>query len=184
MEVSSPASLPLYYLSQRIEKQPVQLKSRSTGLKSPYFLNHLPVVIVIHCWQVNAQDLEDTYQPPFKTCIQEARASCVMCAYNQVNGVPMCAHKDLLQKTRDEWGFQGYAACPNSEFACYCLCQEWQGISWYQAPDPQHLCYCLCVFIFLWRYITSDCDAVAIIHENQTYTKSDEDSIAIVLKAG
>ncbi|KAF8702803.1 hypothetical protein HU200_032634 [Digitaria exilis] len=89
---------------------------------------------------VNAQDLEDTYQPPFKTCIQEARASCLMCAYNQVNGVPMCAHKDLLQKTRDEWGFQGY--------------------------------------------ITSDCDAVAIIHENQTYTKSDEDSVAIVLKAG
>nr|CAB3487741.1 unnamed protein product [Digitaria exilis] len=90
--------------------------------------------------KVNAQDLEDTYQPPFKTCIQEARASCLMCAYNQVNGVPMCAHKDLLQKTRDEWGFQGY--------------------------------------------ITSDCDAVAIIHENQTYTKSDEDSVAIVLKAG
>ncbi|PAN39250.1 hypothetical protein PAHAL_7G230900 [Panicum hallii] len=90
--------------------------------------------------KVTAQDLEDTYQPPFKTCIQEARASCLMCAYNQVNGVPMCARKDLLQKTRDEWGFKGY--------------------------------------------ITSDCDAVAIIHENQTYTTSDEDSIAIVLRAG
>ncbi|XP_062184760.1 probable beta-D-xylosidase 6 [Phragmites australis] len=90
--------------------------------------------------KVTEQDLEDTYQPPFKTCIQEGRASCLMCAYNQVNGVPMCAHKDLLQKTRDEWGFQGY--------------------------------------------ITSDCDAVAIIHENQTYTSTDEDSVAIVLKAG
>ncbi|KAK3144164.1 hypothetical protein QOZ80_4AG0309530 [Eleusine coracana subsp. coracana] len=90
--------------------------------------------------KVTEQDLEDTYQPPFKSCIQEGRASCLMCAYNQVNGVPMCARKDLLQKTRDEWGFQGY--------------------------------------------ITSDCDAVAIIHENQTYTSSDEDSIAIVLKAG
>jgi len=63
-----------------------------------------------------------------------------MCAYNHVNGVPMCARKYLLQKTRDEWGFKGY--------------------------------------------ITSDCDVVAIIHENQTYTTSDEDSIAIVLKAG
>jgi hypothetical protein len=78
----------------------------------------LKVYDVIHYWQVNAQDLEDTYQPPFKTCIQEARASCLMCAYNQVNGVPMCARKDLLQKTRDEWGFQGYAACSNSEFVC------------------------------------------------------------------
>lgn len=41
-----------------------------------------------------------------------------------------------------------------------------------------------CVRLILSRYITSDCDAVAIIHENQTYTKSGEDSIAIVLKAG
>uniref|UniRef100_A0A0A9CPE1 Fibronectin type III-like domain-containing protein n=1 Tax=Arundo donax TaxID=35708 RepID=A0A0A9CPE1_ARUDO len=58
--------------------------------------------------KVTEQDLEDTYQPPFKSCIQEGRASCLMCSYNQVNGVPMCARKDLLQKTRDEWGFQGY----------------------------------------------------------------------------
>jgi hypothetical protein len=42
----------------------------------------------------------------------------------------------------------------------------------------------MCVHFIPRRYITSDCDAVAIIHENQTYTKSDEDSIAIVLKAG
>ncbi|KAF0894313.1 hypothetical protein E2562_038282 [Oryza meyeriana var. granulata] len=90
--------------------------------------------------KVNAQDMEDTYQPPFKSCIQEGRASCLMCSYNQVNGVPACARKDILQRARDEWGFQGY--------------------------------------------ITSDCDAVAIIHENQTYTASDEDSIAVVLKAG
>ncbi|VAH49630.1 unnamed protein product [Triticum turgidum subsp. durum] len=90
--------------------------------------------------EVNAQDFEDTYEPPFKSCIQEGRASCLMCSYNQVNGVPACAHKDLLQKIRDEWGFKGY--------------------------------------------IVSDCDAVAIIHENQTYTSSDEDSVAIVLKAG
>lgn len=33
-------------------------------------------------------------------------------------------------------------------------------------------------------YITSDCDAVAIIYENQSYTSSPEDSIADVLKAG
>ncbi|KAL6903445.1 hypothetical protein ACP4OV_004258 [Aristida adscensionis] len=90
--------------------------------------------------KVTEQDLEDTYQPPFKSCIQEGHASCLMCSYNQVNGVPMCARKDLLQKTRDEWGFQGY--------------------------------------------ITSDCDAVGIIHDEQSYTSSDEDSIAIVLKAG
>ncbi|KQJ83737.1 probable beta-D-xylosidase 6 [Brachypodium distachyon] len=58
--------------------------------------------------KVNEQDFEDTYEPPFKSCIQEGRASCLMCSYNQVNGVPACARKDLLQKVRDEWGFQGY----------------------------------------------------------------------------
>lgn len=34
------------------------------------------------------------------------------------------------------------------------------------------------------RYVTSDCDAVAIIYADQKYTSSPEDSIADVLKAG
>ncbi|XP_043709942.1 probable beta-D-xylosidase 6 [Telopea speciosissima] len=57
---------------------------------------------------VSQQDLEDTYQPPFRSCIQEGRASCLMCSYNSVNGVPACARKDLLQKAREDWGFKGY----------------------------------------------------------------------------
>ncbi|PSS30636.1 Beta-D-xylosidase [Actinidia chinensis var. chinensis] len=57
---------------------------------------------------VTAQDLEDTYQPPFRSCIQQGKASCLMCSYNAVNGIPACADKDLLQKARDEWGFKGY----------------------------------------------------------------------------
>lgn len=52
--------------------------------------------------------MEDTYQPPFKSCVQQGKASCLMCAYNSVNGVPACANQDLIQKLRDEWGFKGY----------------------------------------------------------------------------
>ncbi|KAL7262437.1 hypothetical protein ACSBR1_000752 [Camellia fascicularis] len=89
---------------------------------------------------VTKQDLEDTYQPPFQSCVEEGRASCLMCAYNQVNGVPSCAHRNLLQKARIEWGFQGY--------------------------------------------ITSDCDAVAVIYEYQRYSKAPEDAVADVIKAG
>ncbi|KAK9284290.1 hypothetical protein L1049_023460 [Liquidambar formosana] len=89
---------------------------------------------------VSEQDLEDTYQPPFRSCIQQGKASCLMCSYNSVNGIPACASGDLLQKARTEWGFKGY--------------------------------------------ITSDCDAVATIYENQNYTKSPEDAVADVLKAG
>jgi hypothetical protein len=36
----------------------------------------------------------------------------------------------------------------------------------------------------LTRYITSDCDAVAIIHDVQGYAKEPEDAVADVLKAG
>ncbi|KAK6938171.1 Glycoside hydrolase family 3 C-terminal domain [Dillenia turbinata] len=59
--------------------------------------------------KVTPQDLADTYQPPFQSCINQARASGIMCAYNRVNGVPNCADYDLLSKTaREIWKFQGY----------------------------------------------------------------------------
>ncbi|KAB1199837.1 putative beta-D-xylosidase 7 [Morella rubra] len=91
--------------------------------------------------RVTMQDLADTYQPPFQSCVQEGRASGIMCGYNRVNGVPSCADHNLLSKTaRREWGFRGY--------------------------------------------ITSDCDAVSIIHDSQGYAKSPEDAVVDVLKAG
>ncbi|KAL2531681.1 putative beta-D-xylosidase 6 [Abeliophyllum distichum] len=89
---------------------------------------------------VTDQDMADTYQPPFRSCIQQGKASCLMCSYNGVNGIPACANHDLLQKARTEWGFRGY--------------------------------------------ITSDCDAVATIYEDQKYTKTPEDAVASALKAG
>ncbi|XP_009795794.1 probable beta-D-xylosidase 6 [Nicotiana sylvestris] len=89
---------------------------------------------------VTKQDMEDTFQAPFRSCIQQGKASCLMCSYNSVNGVPACADKELLDKVRTDWGFDGY--------------------------------------------ITSDCDAVATIYENQKYTKTPEDAVAVALKAG
>ncbi|CAI9763894.1 unnamed protein product [Fraxinus pennsylvanica] len=58
---------------------------------------------------VTKQDMADTYQPPFRSCVKDGRASGIMCAYNHINGVPNCADYDLLTKTaRGEWGFKGY----------------------------------------------------------------------------
>nr|XP_027075210.1 probable beta-D-xylosidase 6 isoform X3 [Coffea arabica] len=90
--------------------------------------------------KVTKQDMEDTYQPPFKSCIVQGRASCLMCSYNRVNGIPACADRDLLHKARNDWGFKGY--------------------------------------------ITSDCDAVATIFENNNFTKTKEEAVAVALKAG
>ncbi|CAN6467854.1 unnamed protein product [Victoria cruziana] len=59
--------------------------------------------------KVSKQDLEDTYQVPFKACVMEGRAASVMCSYNQVNGVPTCADPALLKGTvRGMWGLNGY----------------------------------------------------------------------------
>ncbi|GJN06644.1 hypothetical protein PR202_ga24396 [Eleusine coracana subsp. coracana] len=61
--------------------------------------------------QVTAQDLEDTFNPPFRSCVVDAGASCVMCAYTEINGVPACANGGLLTDTvRGDWGLDGYIA--------------------------------------------------------------------------
>lgn len=50
----------------------------------------------------------------------------------------------------------------------------------------ERFCVFTCVIIEwqMIRYITSDCDAVQVIHDNQGYAKSPEDAVADVLKAG
>ena len=56
--------------------------------------------------QVDAQDLADTYLPAFRECVVTGGSSCIMCAYNAVNGVPMCANAPFLTElARGAWGF-------------------------------------------------------------------------------
>lgn len=60
---------------------------------------------------VTAQDMADTYLPAFEACASPAQGggSCVMCSYNNVNGVPTCANPKLLKDLmRDTWQFDGY----------------------------------------------------------------------------
>ncbi|CAD6253862.1 unnamed protein product [Miscanthus lutarioriparius] len=91
--------------------------------------------------RVTLQDLADTFNPPFQSCVVDGKASCVMCAYTGINGVPACASSDLLTKTfRGAWGLDGY--------------------------------------------VSSDCDAVAIMHDAQRYVPTPEDTVAVALKAG
>ncbi|KAK4775802.1 hypothetical protein SAY87_023763 [Trapa incisa] len=59
--------------------------------------------------KVSKQDLEDTYDVPFKACVVEGKVASVMCSYNQVNGVPSCADPNLLKNTiRGQWRLNGY----------------------------------------------------------------------------
>ncbi|CAK9275996.1 unnamed protein product [Sphagnum jensenii] len=57
-------------------------------------------------WQVTQQDLQDIYNPPFQSCVQEGQASSLMC---RVNGVPTCADYSFLTETvHNNWGLNGY----------------------------------------------------------------------------
>ncbi|CAJ2649075.1 unnamed protein product [Trifolium pratense] len=58
---------------------------------------------------VNQQDLDDTFQPPFKSCVIDGNVASVMCSYNKVNGKPTCADPDLLKGViRGKWKLNGY----------------------------------------------------------------------------
>ncbi|MED6133941.1 NAD(P)H-dependent D-xylose reductase (XR) [Stylosanthes scabra] len=58
---------------------------------------------------VTQQDLDDTFQPPFKSCVIDGNVASVMCSYNQVNGKPTCADPDLLKGIiRGQWKLNGY----------------------------------------------------------------------------
>ncbi|KAL2615478.1 hypothetical protein AAZV13_08G068500 [Glycine max] len=57
---------------------------------------------------VTKQDMEDTFQPPFKSCVIDGNVASVMCSYNKVNGKPTCADPDLLKGVvRGEWKLNG-----------------------------------------------------------------------------
>ena len=59
---------------------------------------------------VTAQDMADTYLPAFEACASPSQGagSCIMCSYNSVNGVPVCASEEYLSLARQDWKFDGY----------------------------------------------------------------------------
>ncbi|CAA2989404.1 probable beta-D-xylosidase 2 [Olea europaea subsp. europaea] len=59
--------------------------------------------------KVSKQDIVDTFDIPFRSCVIEGKVASVMCSYNQVNGVPTCADPKLLRETiRGAWRLNGY----------------------------------------------------------------------------
>lgn len=64
-----------------------------------------------HCFdaRVSQRDLNETYLPAFKACVQEGKVEAVMGAYNRTNKEPCCGSKTLLKNIlRDKWGFKGH----------------------------------------------------------------------------
>ncbi|KAL9252761.1 putative beta-D-xylosidase 6 [Drosera capensis] len=112
---------------------------------------------------VTDYDMEDTYLPPFKSCIQDGKASCLIYSYNSVNGIPACAAGNLLKIARTQWGFQGYEVplVPTLLFG------DMMCFMFYACSD------------FLYAQLQ-----IYYLREYQHYTKSKEDAVADALKAG
>ncbi|KAE9347208.1 putative exo-1,4-beta-xylosidase [Phytophthora fragariae] len=59
--------------------------------------------------EVSRYDFADTYLPAFRDSVVQGKARGVMCSYNSVNGMPMCANEQLNTKLlREALGFDGY----------------------------------------------------------------------------
>ncbi len=55
------------------------------------------------------KDMEETYLPAFRACVQEGGVEAVMGAYNRTNGEPCCGSRTLIRDIlRGEWGFEGH----------------------------------------------------------------------------
>ncbi len=58
---------------------------------------------------VSERVLREVFYPTFEAAIKEAGLMSLMPSYNEVDGVPSHANKNLLQKLlREEWGFNGF----------------------------------------------------------------------------
>ncbi|KAL4625842.1 hypothetical protein ACB092_05G054000 [Castanea dentata] len=59
--------------------------------------------------RVTEQGLVETFNRPFQMCVQNGDVSSVMCSYNRVNDIPVCADHKLLKETvRQDWDLHGY----------------------------------------------------------------------------
>lgn len=58
---------------------------------------------------VDRQVLRELYLLPFEMSVKDGAVASIMCAYNYVNGLSSCAHKEhMTDILRTDWGFTGY----------------------------------------------------------------------------
>ncbi|MDP9422266.1 MAG: glycoside hydrolase family 3 C-terminal domain-containing protein [Pseudomonadota bacterium] len=81
---------------------------------------------------VSPRDLEATYLPAFRTAIVDGKAQSLMCAYNSIHGVPVCASSALqIDRVRRDWGFKGLIVSDCDAVANIHLFH-------FNQPDPAH----------------------------------------------
>ncbi len=57
---------------------------------------------------LSPRELREVYLLPFEAAVKEAGLASIMNAYNEMDGIPCGASKELLSTIlREEWGFEG-----------------------------------------------------------------------------
>lgn len=70
---------------------------------------------------VPLSDLVSYYLVPFKAATQRGLAGGLMCSYNAVNGIPMCANGFVNNViVREQWGWDGFTISDCSAFSLLC----------------------------------------------------------------
>ena len=67
---------------------------------------------------VSDADMMQTFLPAFEAVVEDAKIRGVMCAYNSVNGVPLCANTLMQEQLRDRMGFQGIVVTARPASSC------------------------------------------------------------------
>ena len=65
---------------------------------------------------VSERALQEIYEAPFRTAVQQGHVDSVMCSYNQINGVPSCQNPATLGDLKQGDGFRGFVV-PDFGFA-------------------------------------------------------------------
>jgi beta-glucosidase len=66
--------------------------------------------------QVSERALQEIYEAPFRTAVQQGGVDSVMCSYNQINGTPSCENPNTLGDLKQGDGFNGFVV-PDFGFA-------------------------------------------------------------------
>ena len=65
---------------------------------------------------VSERALQEIYEAPFRTAVQQGHVDSVMCSYNQINGVPSCENPTTLGDLKQGGGLRGFVV-PDFGFA-------------------------------------------------------------------
>jgi beta-glucosidase len=65
---------------------------------------------------VSERALQEIYEAPFRTAVQQGHVDSVMCSFNQINGVPSCENPATLGDLKQDGGLTGFVV-PDAFFA-------------------------------------------------------------------